>query len=70
MVESLGLLVAQQFFGEEADEALVRLLRGRLSLEYLTWNGRTDNDDIFANVVDKRTTSLAPSRGGVKFLNF
>ena len=44
--------MAQRFFGEEADEALVRLLRGRLSLEYLTWNGRTDNDDIFANVVD------------------
>jgi hypothetical protein len=38
---SLGLLVAQRFHGDEADEVLVRILDGRLSVEYILWNGKT-----------------------------
>jgi len=39
---SLGLLVAQRFQTvDEAAEAIEKILRGRLSLEYLTWNGKT-----------------------------
>ncbi len=39
---SLGLLVAQRFQTvDEQVEVLERVLRGRLSLEYLTWNGKT-----------------------------
>jgi hypothetical protein len=39
---SLGLLVAQRFHGDEAAEVIQRVLQGRLSLEYILWNGRTD----------------------------
>jgi len=39
---SLGLLCAQRFQTvDEAAEAIEKILRGRLSLEYLTWNGKT-----------------------------
>jgi hypothetical protein len=39
---SLGLLVAQRFQTvDEQVEALEKILRGKLSLEYLTWNGKT-----------------------------
>jgi hypothetical protein len=39
---SLGLLVAQRFQTvDEAAEVIEKILRGRLSLEYLTWNGKT-----------------------------
>jgi hypothetical protein len=40
---SLGLLVAQRFqSAEEQVEVIQRVLQGRLSLEYILWNGRTD----------------------------
>ena len=40
---SLGLLVAQRFqSAEEQAEVIQRVLQGRLSLEYILWNGRTD----------------------------
>jgi hypothetical protein len=40
---SLGLLVAQRFQNaEEQAEVLQRIYSGRLSLEYILWNGRTD----------------------------
>ena len=39
---SLGLLVAQRFHGDEAAEVIQRICSGRLSLEYILWNGRTD----------------------------
>jgi hypothetical protein len=40
---SLGLLVAQRFQNaEEQAEVIQRVLQGRLSLEYILWNGRTD----------------------------
>ena len=40
---SLGLLVAQRFqSAEEQTEVIQRVLQGRLSLEYILWNGRTD----------------------------
>jgi hypothetical protein len=38
----LGLLVAQRFHGDEAAEVIQRIYSGRLSLEYILWNGRTD----------------------------
>jgi hypothetical protein len=39
---SLGLLVAQRFQTvDEAAEVIEKILRGRLSLEYLMWNGKT-----------------------------
>jgi hypothetical protein len=38
---SLGLLCAQRFLHvDEQVEAVRRILEGRLSLEYLSWNGR------------------------------
>jgi hypothetical protein len=40
---SLGLLVAQRFQNaEEQAEVIQRICSGRLSLEYILWNGRTD----------------------------
>jgi hypothetical protein len=40
---SLGLLVAQRFQSvEEQLEVVQRICSGRLSLEYILWNGRTD----------------------------
>jgi hypothetical protein len=40
---SLGLLVAQRFqSAEEQAEVIQRICSGRLSLEYILWNGRTD----------------------------
>ena len=40
---SLGLLVAQRFQTvDEQVEVLERVLQGRLSLEYILWNGRTE----------------------------
>jgi hypothetical protein len=40
---SLGLLVAQRFQNaEEQVEVIQRICSGRLSLEYILWNGRTD----------------------------
>jgi hypothetical protein len=41
--DSLGLLVAQRFqSAEEQAEVIQRICSGRLSLEYILWNGRTD----------------------------
>jgi hypothetical protein len=40
---SLGLLAAQRFqSAEEQAEVIQRICSGRLSLEYILWNGRTD----------------------------
>ena len=40
---SLGLLVAQRFQNaEEQAEIILRIHSGRLSFEYILWNGRTD----------------------------
>jgi hypothetical protein len=40
---SLGLLVAQRFQNaEEQAEVIQRICSGRLSLEYILWNRRTD----------------------------
>jgi hypothetical protein len=40
---SLGLLVAQRFQNaEEQAEVIQRIYSGRLSFEYILWNGRTD----------------------------
>jgi hypothetical protein len=47
----VGLLVAQRFLTLDHQFAVLeRILEGRLSLEYLSWNGRTDNDSHFANL--------------------
>ena len=52
---SLGLYIAQRFlYVDEQLEAIDRVLQGRLSLEYLSWNGRTDNDDLFADFANLR----------------
>jgi hypothetical protein len=40
---SLGLLVARRFqSAEEQAEVIQRICSGRLSLDYILWNGRTD----------------------------
>jgi len=39
---TLGLFCAQRFqMPDEAAEAIMRIRQGRLSLEYLMWNGKT-----------------------------
>jgi hypothetical protein len=39
---TLGLFCAQRFqTPDEAAEAIMRIRQGRLSLEYLMWNGKT-----------------------------
>jgi hypothetical protein len=50
---TLGLLVVQRLVNlEDQEEAIRKVLEGRLDIDYFRWNGRTDNDVLIDELIN------------------